>query len=195
MEKIPYYSIETCNPCGEQPLAKNSACNLGSINLSEFVINPFTSNAYFDTDSFVKAVKISIRALDAVLDENMKNHPLKEQQEMAKNFRNVGLGIMGLHDMFIKLGYTYGSKQSIEFVDSLFDLMFRTSVIASSELAMEKGAFPKYSLGVLNSEIIKKHFSIEEIEELGFTKYGLRNCSLLSIAPAGLINMAQGKLL
>lgn len=195
MEKIPYYSIETCNPCGEQPLAKNSACNLGSINLSEFVVNPFTSKAYFDNDAFAKAVNVSIRALDTVLDENMKNHPLKEQREMAENFRNVGLGLMGLHDMFIKLGLTYGSKESIDFVDSLSDLMFTSAVIASNVLAMEKGVFPKYSPEVLNSEIIKKHFSTEEIDGLGFTKYGLRNCSLLSVAPAGLINMAQGKLL
>lgn len=196
MEKIPYYSIETCNPCGEQPLAKNSACNLGSINLSEFVINPFTSNAYFDTDSFVKAVKISIRALDTVLDENMKNHPLKEQQEMAKNFRNVGLGVMGLHDMFIKLGYTYGSKQSIELVDSLSDLMFRCAVITSNALAKEKGTFPKYDSNVLNSEIIRNHFTVDELETLGIIKYGLRNCSLLSIAPSGsigtMLNVSTG---
>lgn len=187
MEKIPYYSIESCNPCGEQPLAKNSACNLGSINLAEFVIEPFTNKSHLDTDAFVKAVKVSIRALDTVLDENMKNHPLKEQREMAENFRNVGLGIMGMHDMFIKLGYTYGSKKSIEFIDNLTDLMFRSAVIASSELAKEKGTFPKYSSEVLNSEIIRKHFTIEELETLGIKKYGLRNCSLLSVAPAGSI--------
>lgn len=195
MEKDPYYSIESCNPCGEQPLAKNSACNLGSINLAEFVIEPFTNKAHLDTDAFVKAVKVSIRALDTVLDENMKNHPLKEQREMAENFRNVGLGLMGLHDMLIKLGYTYGSKKSIELIDSLTDLMFRIAVIASSELAMEKGAFPKYDSCVLSSEIIRKHFTVDELETLGIKKHGLRNCSLLSVAPAGLINMAQGKLL
>ena len=196
MENIDCYNIESCNPCGEQPLPKHGACNLGSINLSEFVINPFTSKAHFDTESFVIAVKIAIRALDAVLDENMKNHPLKEQQEMAINFRNVGLGLMGMHDMFIKLGYTYGDKQSIEFADSLADLMFRTAVIASSELAEKKGAFPKYDSRVLSSEIIRKHFTVDELETLGIKKHGLRNCSLLSVAPAGsigtMLNISTG---
>lgn len=180
----------------EQPLPKHGACNLGSINLSEFVINPFTSKAHFDTESFVIAVKIAIRALDTVLDENMKNHPLKEQQEMARNFRNVGLGLMGMHDMFIKLGYTYGDKQSIEFADSLADLMFRTAVIESSELAEKKGAFPKYDSRVLSSEIIRKHFTVDELETLGIKKHGLRNCSLLSVAPAGsigtMLNISTG---
>ena len=196
MEYVDCYNIESCNPCGEQPLPKHGACNLGSINLSEFVINPFTSKAHFDTESFVIAVKIAIRALDTVLDENMKNHPLKEQQEMARNFRNVGLGLMGMHDMFIKLGYTYGDKQSIEFADSLADLMFRTAVIASSELADKKGAFPKYDSRVLSSEIIRKHFTVDELETLGIKKHGLRNCSLLSVAPAGsigtMLNISTG---
>ena len=196
MENIDYYNIESCNPCGEQPLPKHSACNLGSINLSEFVVNPFREDVYFDTAGFIDAVKIAIRALDTVLDENMKNHPLKEQQEMARNFRNVGLGLMGMHDMFIKLGYTYGDKQSIEFADSLADLMFRTAVIASSELAEKKGAFPKYDSRVLSSEIIRKHFTVDELETLGIKKHGLRNCSLLSVAPAGsigtMLNISTG---
>lgn len=196
MENVDDYSIESCNPCGEQPLAKNSACNLGSINLSEFVINPFTSKAYFDIAGFIETVKISIKALDAVLDENMKNHPLKEQREMAENFRNVGLGLMGMHDMFIKLGYTYGNKESIKFIDSLTDLMFRTAVIASGELAKEKGAFPKYSSKVLTSKIIREHFTTNELEALEINKYGLRNCSLLSIAPSGsigtMLNVSTG---
>ncbi len=196
MENIDYYNIESCNPCGEQPLPKHSACNLGSINLSEFVVNPFREDVYFDTAGFIDAVKIAIRALDTVLDENMKNHPLKEQQEMARNFRNVGLGLMGMHDMFIKLGYTYGDKQSIEFADSLVDLMFRTAVIASSELADKKGAFPKYDSRVLGSEIIRKHFTVDELETLGIKKHGLRNCSLLSVAPAGsigtMLNISTG---
>lgn len=196
MENVDDYNIETCNPCGEQPLAKNSACNLGSINLSEFVIDQFTSKAYFDTAGFIEAVKISIRALDTVLDENMKNHPLKEQREMAENFRNVGLGLMGMHDMFIKLGHTYGSKESIKFIDSLTDLMFRSAVIASAKLAREKGAFPKYSSKVLSSKIIREHFTTNELEALEINKYGLRNCSLLSIAPSGsigtMLNVSTG---
>lgn len=196
MEFCDDYNIESCNPCGEQPLPKHAECNLGSINLSEFVVNPFREDAYFDTDDFIKSVRISIEALDTVLDENMENHALKEQKEMAYNYRNVGLGIMGTHDLLIKLGLTYGSKEANSFIDSMMDLMFRTAVIKSSELAKEKGAFPKYSNKVLSSKIIKKHFAENELITLGVYENGLRNCSLLSIAPSGsigtMLNISTG---
>lgn len=196
MEYDKEYSIETCNPCGEQPLPKHGACNLGSINLSEFVTNPYTSNAYFDTEDFIQTVRIAVEALDVVLDENMNNHPLEEQKNMAFNYRNIGLGIMGLHDLLVKLGMKYGSEESKNFVDSMMELMFKTSVIKSSELAKEKGTFPKYSSSVLSSRIIRYHFSPMEIESLHINEYGLRNCSLLSIAPSGsigtMLNISTG---
>lgn len=177
-------------------MPKHGACNLGSINLSEFVKKPFETNAYFDTDEFVKAVKIAIAGLDAVLDENANNHALPEQQEMAMGYRNVGLGIMGAYDCLVKLGLTYGSPDSIKFMDSLMDLMFRSAVIASIDLAKEKGSFPRYKPCVLNSHIIKKHFSTDELISLGAYDFGLRNCSLLSIAPAGsigtMLNISTG---
>lgn len=188
------YEIETCNPCGEQPLPKHSACNLGSINLAAFVNEPFEHYGDFDFEEFVNAVEIAIEALDEVLDENMKNHPLPEQREMAYNYRNVGLGIMGLHDCLIKMGMTYGDEYSKDFISKLMEIMFRTAVIKSSKLAKEKGKFPKYNDSVLESEIILNHFDDYEIEEI--RKYGLRNCSLLSIAPSGsigtMLNISTG---
>lgn len=182
--------------CGEQPLGKNSACDLGSINLSEFVINPFTNNARFDFDEFAKAIDIGVRALDEIVDENKDNHALKEQKEMSLNYRNIGLGTMGMWDMFCKLNIKYGSKESKKFADDLFGFMFRRAVIASSKLAKEKGAFPNYSHNVLQSKIIKKHFTEDDIKILEIDKYGLRNCSLLSIAPTGsigtMLNISTG---
>lgn len=196
MELCNDYQIETCNPCGEQPLPKHGACNLGSINLAEFVINPFMSNAYFDSEGFRKAVEISVEALDTVLDENMKNHPLKEQRNMAYNYRNVGLGIMGMHDFLIKLGITYGSEDSKVIIDNVMDLMFRTAFITSSNLARIKGAFPNYSHKVLSSHIVKNHFTENELVSLGVYENGIRNCSLLSIAPSGsigtMLNISTG---
>lgn len=196
MELCDDYQIETCNPCGEQPLPKHSACNLGSINLAEFVINPFMNNAYFDSEGFRKAVEISVEALDTVLDENMKNHPLKEQRDMAYNYRNVGLGIMGMHDFLIKLGITYGSEDSKVTIDNVMDLMFRTAFITSSNLARIKGAFPNYTHKVLSSHIVKKHFTENELVSLGVYENGIRNCSLLSIAPSGsigtMLNISTG---
>lgn len=196
MEFCDDYNIECCNPCGEQPLAKNSACNLASINISEFVNDEFTANATFDYDAFSKAVKIAIRGLDDVLDENMNNHPLKEQREMAYNYRNVGLGIMGLADCLIKLGITYGSKKSIKAMDDIMNTMFKSAVIASVNLAKDKGTFPKYNSKLLESTIITNHFTSKELDEIGATTYGLRNCSLLSIAPTGslgtMLNISTG---
>lgn len=196
MEKDDEYNIESCNPCGEQPLPKYGACNLGSINLSEFVCRPFTENAYFNETEFKKAVKTAVKALDTVLDENMENHALAEQKNMARNYRNIGLGIMGLHDFLIKLGIVYGSEESRRIIDRVMNVMFRTAVIASADLAREKGPFPKYKDCVLDSEIIKNHFKGSELEEYGIAQNGLRNCSLLSIAPSGsigtMLNISTG---
>ena len=169
----------------EQPLPKNGACNLGSINLSEFVLNPYTKKARFDFKSFEKAVEIAIRGLDKVIDYGYKHHALEEQKDMAYNYRNIGLGIMGLGSMFFKLGIRYGSENSIEVADDIMRNMFVNAVIASNKLARELGTFPKYSDKVFDSEIMKNHFSQSEINAL--KKYGLRNCSLLSVAPSGSI--------
>ena len=196
MEYCDDYQIETCNPCGEQPLPKHGACNLGSINLSEFVINPFTNNAYFDYDEFARVTQIGIEALDTVLDENMENHALLEQREMAKNYRNVGLGIMGLHDAMIKMGIKYGSDESFKFADSVMKNMFFNAVIKSSKLAKDYGTFPKYHSSLLDSHIIRQHFTEEELEHWEIKDFGLRNCSLLSIAPTGslgtMLNISTG---
>lgn len=184
--------------CGEQALPKSGACNLGSINLSEFVIYPFTKSAYFDFENFEKAIRIAVKALDTIVDENLKNHPLLEQQSISRNYRNIGLGIMGMWDMLVKLGYKYGSKKSIHFVDYLMREMFRQAVFASGQLAKEKGSFPKYDKNVLESSITKKHFTFtqRELDDLEITKYGLRNCSLLSVAPTGslgtMLNVSTG---
>lgn len=178
------YQIETCNPCGEQPLSKHSACNLGSINLSEFVIHPFEEKAYFHKEAFLEAVEIAVEALDDIVTEGMYKHPLKEQQRKAHDYRNIGLGIMGMWDMLVKLKVTYGSDKSIEIMDDLMREMFRTAVKKSSKLAKERGNFPNYSEQVWESDIMKKHFSRCEIEEV-LKKNGLRNCSILSIAPTG----------
>lgn len=196
MEYCPDYTIEICNPCGEQPLGKNSACDLGSINLSEFVIYPFSSNAQFEFDKFERAIDIGVRALDEIIDENQDNHALEEQKEMSLNYRNIGLGTMGMWDMLCKLNMKYGSDESKEFVNDLFRFMFRSAVISSSNLAREKGTFPRYSPNVLESSIIKEHFTDSELKLFDIDEYGLRNCSLLSIAPTGsigtMLNISTG---
>lgn len=183
MEHVTSYNIESCNPCSEQPLAPHSMCALCSFNLSEYVLNPFTDKAYFDFESFGKDMYSAVKAMDSMIDENMDNHPLKEQIEMATKFRNIGIGAMGTYDMLIKLGVAYSSDAGIDFIREFFHQMFRVAVFASSDLASKLGSFPGYEECVFDSEIIKNHFSMEEIKDL--KSKGLRNCSLLSIAPTG----------
>lgn len=194
MEFDDEYEIVTGNPCGEQPLPRNGACNLGSINLSEFVIHPYTDKAYFDMNDFVNTVIIAIHALDDVLDYGADLHALPEQREMAKNYRNIGLGVMGLGSMLFKMGLRYGSQESLKLVDEIGKAMFRASVKTSAMLAKTKGTFPKYKDVVFDSTIMREHFNNAEIEEM--RQYGLRNCSLLSIAPSGsigtLLNITTG---
>lgn len=182
--------------CGEQPLGAKMSCNLLSINCNEYVCNPFTDKAHFDFDEFTKDVKIAVRGADKILDENLPNHPLPEQREKVANYRNIGLGIMGMADCLIKLGMKYGSKESLDFMDTVMSQMFRAAFIESGELAKEYGPFPKYNSCILDSEIVRKHFTRNDLEVLGITEHGIRNCSLLSIAPTGslanLLNVSSG---
>ncbi len=186
MEFVDEYVIETCNPCGEQPLLKHGSCNLSAINLSKYVLDSFTDNAKFDNDAFIDHIYHYIRGMDDIIEENMNRHPLPEQREMARKYRNIGLGVMGYADMLIKLGIKYGSKEAINFSKELFRILFRESVFASNKLAKEREAFPGYEDKLFDSEIILNHFTQEEIDFLKVD--GLRNASLLSIAPTGSIS-------
>lgn len=185
------YQIETCNPCGEQPLPKNFSCNLGSLNVSEFVKNPYTKDAYFDWIGFHCAVEVAVEALDNIIDENLNNHALKEQSDNSFNYRNIGLGIMGYANALFKLGLTYGSYDAISFTDELFCDLLTYAIVHSNHLAKNKGSFPKCKPEkIIESEIIQNLYEIGMLdnEELGLIKkYGLRNCSLISIAPTGSI--------
>lgn len=166
-------------------MAKDFSCNLGSLNLSEFIINAYHIDAKLDFCELKKTIKIAVRELDLLIDENADNHPLEIHKTNSLNYRNIGLGVMGYSTALFKLGITYGDEECIQFTDNLFDFIFKQAVISSSELAKEKGKFPKYKDVIFESSIIKNHFTELEIKEL--KKNGLRNCSLLSIAPNGSI--------
>lgn len=176
--------------CGEQPLKAKTSCNLGSLNLYEFVQDPFTQIAQFDRKEFKRAIEIAIRALDDIVDENMPRIPMTEYRENSRNYRNIGLGVMGYADMLIALGFTYGSDGALQFTNELFDMMLCTAIQTSNQLAKERGTFPKYTVKVLRSNIILNHFNAQDIEQLKTD--GLRNCSLLSIAPTGSIATMLG---
>ena len=132
------------NPCAEETLPAFGSCNLSSINLSEFVRNPFANNAEFDLKGFAEMVRNGVIYLNEVLDENMKLHPLPQQREVSQSLRQIGLGIMGQSDMFIKMGIKYGSEESIELIHKIGRTMINEALRQSALLAKEKGTFPLY---------------------------------------------------
>ena len=175
------------NPCAEEPLPAGGSCLLGSINLSEFV------NGYgeFDYEDFHNAVSIAVIALNEVLDEGMGLHPLPEQRESVRDWRQIGLGIFGLADMLIKMGIKYGSHESIKICSNIARTMFNSAVIASSNLAALQGPYPKYKANRIgSSDFLFRNADAETISNL--RAFGLRNSQLLTIAPTGTLSTMLG---
>lgn len=123
--------------------------------------------------------------MDRVLDENLDRHALKEQREMARKYRNIGIGVMGIADMLVKCKIKYGSNDSLVLLNDIMKFIFRTAVISSANNGKLLGNFPGYSSKVWDSDIIKLAFNDSEIDSLK-RQDSLRNCSLISIAPTGL---------
>lgn len=185
------YKIVGTNPCAEQPLAEYNSCLLGSINLSEFVVNPFTEEAEFDFAHFTEVVHIVTRGMNTVLDENISMLPLKQQQDTSRDFRQIGIGVMGIADMFIKLGFAYGDKQSLEISDKIAKTLLHESMRASALLAKEQGPFPKFDYDKLAKSRFFQENVDQELKDL-IKEHGMRNCSLLSIAPTGTLSTVFG---
>ena len=133
-------TITTTNPCGEQPLPPNGACLLGSINLTSYVLNPFTTVARFDTQQFQKDAVVFHRLLDNVVEH--ANLPLPEQTEELLQKRRHGMGVFGLGSTITMMGMTYGDSQSIQFTDRIFNVLSQTVHQANEILLKEKGNAP-----------------------------------------------------
>ena len=189
MSKDDSFELAGTNPCAEEPLPAGGSCLLGSINLSEFVCLPFTENAYFDYDKYRNTIETSVEALDKVLDEGLELHPLQEQRECVANYRQIGLGVMGIADMLIKMGITYGSEDSLELCDKLAQCLLDTAVKKSALLASECGPFPAYTNKVLESPLLD-HVSDETLQLV--KEYGMRHSALLTIPPCGSISTLLG---
>ena len=173
--------------CAEEPLPAGGSCLLGSINLSEFVVNPFTDKANIDWDGLEEAVSIAVLGLNQVLNEGMMLHPLHEQRESVKNWRQIGLGTMGLADMLIKLGVTYGSTGATKITESVYETIARTAVMASLELAKVNGCYPMCRKEKLVNSSFIQALSLPENVLKDIETYGLHNSQLLTCAPTGSI--------
>ena len=181
------------NPCAEEPLPAGGSCLLGSINLAEFVINPFTPNARFDYENFTYAVEMATIGLNEVLDEGLSLHPLAEQRDSVRDWRQIGLGVMGIADMLIKMGIRYGSQDSIELCDNIGCAMANQAILTSSYLASNDfQMFPKCNMEEISkTEFFKNHINNKDGYQF-VTHHGLCNSQLLTIAPTGTLSTMLG---
>ena len=177
--------ISATNPCGELPLPPYGACDLGSINLAQFVRAAFSDKAVLDLDAIADTAAIAVRMLDNVAD--LSRFPLPKQEEAARATRRVGLGITGLGDALIMLGIPYGTPEAARVAGEVMQRLCETAYQTSIDLAREKGAFAR-----LDKE---KHLQGKFISQLspeiraGITRHGIRNSHLTAIAPTGTISL------
>jgi ribonucleoside-diphosphate reductase alpha chain len=171
--------VVATNPCGEQPLAPYSVCNLAAINLSNFV-NKETKEVLYD--KLKETVRVCVRMQDDVIDSTP--YFLEPNKKQALGERRVGMGVMGLHDLLIWAGLRYGSKEANAVVDKIFEVMAVTAYETSIDLAAEKGSFPfldDRDKFIQSGYLQKMPAHIRD----GIKEKGLRNSHLLTIAPTG----------
>ena len=133
-------NIRATNPCGEQPLPPYGSCLLGSVNLTKFVLDPFTPKARFDWDEYREVVKVFTRALDNVVEIN--GLPLQQQRDEITRKRRHGMGYLGLGSTITMLGWKYGSAESVKFTEDVSREMAVAGWEEALELAKEKGPAP-----------------------------------------------------
>ena len=160
---------------------------MGSINLSEFV----TDNKTFNFDDFRNTVSIAVKALNEVLDEGLPLHPLQEQRDSVRDWRQIGLGIFGLADMLIKMNIRYGSEEAVNLCDMIGHAMADEAIKTSSLLASNYEIYPKYNPSAIEQSAFFSKNALGKTKDL-VSIYGLRNSQLLTIAPTGTLSTMLG---
>lgn len=184
--------ISSTNPCGEQPLPPYGACLLGSINLVKMAVEPFTDLAHYDEPLLRKTVRTAVRMMDNVVD--VSNYPLEAQKDEAHAKRRIGLGVTGLADLLVMLGYTYGTEEAAEKTQEIMRIIDQEAYTASTRLAEEKGPFPLFDVDkyLADGHHVKKLCDATPGLETRIRRHGIRNALLTSIAPTGTISLYAG---
>ena len=164
--------VEATNPCGEQPLLPNEACNLGSLNVSKFARRGDDGRVAIDWDEMERVVRLAVRFLDDVIE--MNPYPLPEIDATVKANRRIGLGIMGWADLLYILGIPYDGREAVELADQLMAFVKDKSHDQSAKLAEERGPFPNWEHSIYK------------------TIRPMRNSTVTTIAPTGTISMIAG---
>ena len=207
--------INATNPCSESPLLDWEPCNLGSLDLSKYVVT-VNGEAKLDLDRLKRDIYTAIRFLDNVIDA--AKWILPQLERGAKLTRKIGLGVMGWAHALIKLGIRYDSPDAIYLAWYLARFIYYHSMKASIELAKVRGAFPVFNPKLfrptwMHAKDVREIFEIAGIEfkvsekarklvselEVDFSelehdiaRYGVRNARVLSIAPTGTISIIAG---
>lgn len=180
--------VVATNPCGEQPLAPFSVCNLAAVNLAEMADK---GTKKINVEKLKDTVETGVRMQDNVIDATP--YFLEENRKQALGERRVGLGVMGLHDLLIYCETAYGSEEGNKLIDQVFEIMATTAYRTSIELAKEKGSFPflvgetEEETKTLRERFIQTGYMQKmpaDIRE-GVLEYGIRNSHLLTVAPTG----------
>jgi ribonucleoside-diphosphate reductase alpha chain len=164
--------IEATNPCGEQPLLPNEACNLGSVNVSKFASRQPDGGWAVDWAELERVVRLSVRFLDDVIEVNP--YPLPVIDDTVKANRRIGLGVMGWADLLFRMGIPYDSQAALDLGTHLMAFIEEKGHDQSAKLAEERGPFPNWSRSIYKN------------------RRPLRNSTVTTIAPTGTISMIAG---
>lgn len=182
-----YAPVVATNPCGEQGLPEYAVCNLAAINLAhDSLLDLETMEPNYE--ALAQVVSTAVRFQDDVID--ISNYPLPENAAQQGLERRVGLGVMGLADMLIKLHSRYGSPDALDMVDRTFRTMRDAAYLASTQIAAEKGPFPAFDAEQYLQSGFAKRLPPEIQEQI--RQHGMRNVTLLTVAPTGTTSMLAG---
>ncbi len=175
-------SYEATNPCGEQPLLPYDVCNLGSVNLA-----PFVAGGQIDWARLRRTVHLCTHFLENVIDAN--SYPLPEITDLAQRIRRIGLGVMGLADLFIKLGIPYDSDEAVELGRKIQKFVDDEAKNESERLAEIRGPFPEWEHSIWGPDrTCARDTAGHRIRPMR----RLRNCNATTVAPTGTISIITG---
>ena len=174
------------NPCAEVPLEDGGACNLGSINLSRFIVNGYSDSAKINWDQLAESTATLVRFLDNVVTWNEDLNALEKQRIAAAETRRLGLGVMGIADMLNQLGIAYDSNEGLELISRIMEFITNAAYQSSALLAKEKSPSSIYKESYMDCPFIQEALSEETIKLIEI--HGIRNIAIMSIAPTGSIS-------